>query len=95
LRPGVVWFGEALPQREIDRVEMFLAEGECDVVIVVGTTAAFGYITGWALEAAGKSGVIVEVNPEETQLSGYAHHGLRAAAGVVLPELVEAVGAER
>src|SRR5947208_3657731 len=48
MRPGVVWFGEQLPRKEVQRVENFVGAGTCDVVIVVGTTATFGYIIDWA-----------------------------------------------
>src|SRR5687767_8518238 len=41
LRPGVVWLGESLLEDETERVFKFLAQGECDAVIVVGTTAIF------------------------------------------------------
>ncbi|PYJ69978.1 MAG: hypothetical protein DME75_10105, partial [Verrucomicrobia bacterium] len=39
MRPGVVWFGEQLDPREIERVENYLDRGPCDFVIVAGTTA--------------------------------------------------------
>src|SRR5215472_5605875 len=42
MRPGVVWFGEQLPWKELQRVENFLDGGACNIVIVVGTTATFG-----------------------------------------------------
>jgi len=40
MRPGVVWFGEALPAPETERVEDYLQRDPCGVVIVAGTTAA-------------------------------------------------------
>lgn len=91
LRPGVVWFGESLPGPEIARVEAFLAAGPCDHVIVVGTTAAFGYIVDWALAARGRSGRLVEINPEPTPLSAQADECLREPAATALPRLVEAL----
>src|SRR3954468_6312985 len=44
MRPGVVWFGEQLDFGEIARVEKFLEGGPCQLAIVIGTTAMFGYI---------------------------------------------------
>jgi NAD-dependent deacetylase len=88
LRPGVVWFGEGLPEGETERVSRFLADGECDAVIVIGTTAIFPYITGWAIQARGKNGILVEVNPTETRLSANADRVFRATAGAVLPRMV-------
>ena len=88
LRPGVVWFGEQLDLAKIGTVEKFLADGDCDLVIVAGTTALFDYIVDWALRARGQTGQLIEVNPEETSLSQFATKPFREPAGVALPPLV-------
>jgi NAD-dependent deacetylase len=88
MRPGVVWFGEQLPLDELQRVENFLDGGACDLVIVAGTTATFGYIIDWAMRARGDDGELIEVNPEETPLSRFATQGVREAAAVALPRIV-------
>jgi NAD-dependent deacetylase len=88
LRPGVVWFDEALDPAEVGRVEQFLRAGACDLVMVVGTTAVFGYITRWAIRAAGKTGALIEVNPEETEFSPRATLTVREPAGIAVPRLV-------
>ena len=72
MRPGVVWFGEQLDPRQIGRVESYLDSGQCDWVLVIGTTALFGYIVDWAMRAAGKGGRLIEINPEATSLSPFA-----------------------
>jgi NAD-dependent deacetylase len=89
MRPGVVWFDEHLPLDELERVENFLDGGPCDVVIVVGTTATFGYIIDWALRAS-RGGELIEVNPEETPLSRFATQLVREPAAVALPQIVDA-----
>jgi NAD-dependent deacetylase len=86
MRPGVVWFGEQLPWNELQRVENFLDRGACDVVIVVGTTATFGYIIDWALRAS--RGELIEVNPEETPLSQFATRSVREPAAMALPRIL-------
>jgi len=91
VRPGVVWFGEQLDLGEVHRVENFLDEGACDVALVIGTTATFGYIIDWALRAIASNGELVEVNPEETSLSRFATHLIREPAAVALPRLVDEV----
>jgi NAD-dependent deacetylase len=63
MRPGVVWFGEQLPWNEVQRVESFLDGGACDAVIVVGTTATFGYIIDWALRGSQDSGAVGRAVP--------------------------------
>ena len=88
MRPGVVWFGEQLDAAKIGTVENFVTADDCDLVIVAGTTALFGYITAWALRARGRTGQLIEVNPEETSLSQFATKLFREPAGVALPRLV-------
>src|SRR5436853_6056404 len=88
LRPGVVWFGESLNPAFIERVEDFLRRAKCGLVLVVGTTATFHYIIEWPLRAKSSGGVLVEINPEETELSGAADLTYRERAAQVLPELL-------
>ena len=89
LRPGVVWFGEPLPSRETGRVENYLQRDPCGVVIVVGTTATFGYIIDWAFRASRRGGELIEVNPEETPLSRFATKQVREPAAIALPRIVD------
>ena len=85
MRPGVVWFGEQLSRNELERVEDFLDGGACDVVIVAGTTATFGYIIDWALRGSRDGAELIEVNPEETPLSRFATRLVREPAAIALP----------
>ena len=89
MRPGVVWFGEQLDERNIARVESFLAQGICDVTLVIGTTATFGYIVDWALRASAEKGRLLEINLDETPLSPFATETIREPAAKALPALVE------
>jgi len=91
MRPGVVWFGERLPLSELQRVENYLDRGACDLVIVAGTTAAFGYIIDWALRGSGSGGELLEVNPEETPISQFATQLVREPAAIALPRIVDAI----
>lgn len=91
MRPGVVWFGEQLPWSELQRVESYLDGGACNVVIVAGTTATFGYIIDWALRASRDHGELIEVNPEETSLSRFATRLVREPAAIALPRIVDEV----
>jgi len=89
MRPGVVWFGEQLPGNEVQRVENYLDNGACDVVIVAGTTATFGYILDWALRASRGDGELIEVNPQETPLSRFATRLVRESAAIAVPRIVD------
>jgi NAD-dependent deacetylase len=86
LRPGVVWFGEALP---IDALDVaFSAAREADVVRVVGTSSLV-YPAAAVPQAAVSAGAfVVEVNPERTPLSEAAAVSLRGRAADLLPRLV-------
>ena len=86
-RPAVVWFGEMLPTDPIRRVEAFIAGG-VDLALVIGTEASFGYIQGFARAARRAGGLLVEVNPSRTVLSGSVDVRLDQPAGVVLPTLL-------
>ena len=88
VRPGVVWFGEQLPWNEVQRVENYLDRGPCNVVIVAGTTATFGYIVDWALRASRDRAEVIEVNPEETPLSEFATQLVREPAAAASSRIV-------
>jgi NAD-dependent deacetylase len=89
LRPGVVWFGEALDPRQVGRVERFLAAGPCDAVLVVGTTAQFGYILDWIRRARGPATRVFEVNPEDTMASPLVTTIVREPATTAVPRIVD------
>jgi NAD-dependent deacetylase len=91
MRPGVVWFGEQLDPLKIGRVEEFLSHGSCDYVLVVGTTATFGYIVDWALRGSRLGGELIEVNPDETSLSQFATRIVREPAALAIPRLVNQI----
>ncbi|PYL06805.1 MAG: NAD-dependent protein deacylase [Verrucomicrobia bacterium] len=87
LRPGVVWFDEDNDHNDEERIEKFLTK-PCDVVLVIGTTATFDYIRRWVLTAAVKGAWFIEINPDKTRLSRFAHHVIHRRAARVLPQLV-------
>jgi NAD-dependent deacetylase len=94
LRPNVVWFDEELPEAEVEHVDQFLAAGPCDLVLVVGTTAVFDYIRDWIQRGAGKEGLVIDVNPDTSPLTGAfperAWH-VREQAGVAVPEVARSL----
>jgi len=89
-----VWFDEELAELEVSRIEHFLAGGPCDLVIVVGTTVSFDYVRDWIVRGAGVSGVVVDVNPDESQVTRqFQQRGwhVRERAGDALPAVVRAL----
>lgn len=95
LRPDVVLFGEMLPLDRVARLRRDFYEDVPDLVILAGTSALFPYVAEPVLVARAQGKLTVEVNPEETELSGAVDWPLRGPAGVLLPELAEALGAGR
>lgn len=88
LRPDVVWFEEMLPANALVQAEA--AAGQCDVMLVVGTSAEV-YPAAALPGAAKRAGAtIVEVNTSGTPLSPLADYVLRGPAALVLPALLDA-----
>ncbi len=89
LRPDVVWFGEMLPAIAFARAE--IAAQDCQICLVVGTSAEVYPAASLPETARRRGALIVEVNPEATDLSRWADLSLRGPAGVILPALVEKI----
>src|SRR5439155_2188521 len=89
-RPGVVWFGEALPEGAMERATEEVATA--DLVLVVGTSAVVWPAAGLCALAIRKGIEVVEVNPEPTEYSKHVL-SIRGKAGDVLPEVVAWPGA--
>ena len=62
-RPGVVWFGEPIDPVVLDES---LAALDCDVCVVVGTSAVVYPAAGLADEARRRGAFTIEINPEPT-----------------------------
>jgi len=62
-RPGVVWFGEPIDPRVSARAITAL---DCDVCLVVGTSAVVYPAAGLADEARNRGALTIEINPEPT-----------------------------
>ncbi len=87
-RPGVVWFGEALPEGAIELAEELV--GACDLLLSLGTSSVV-YPAAGLIDAALQGGAqVLEVNPEATAYSGRVHWSIRGKSGEVLPELMGA-----
>ena len=85
LRPGVVWFGEALDPAVIEAaVEAVEAATVC---LVVGTSSLVFPAAGLPNLAKRAGAIVVEVNLEPTPLTPLADIVLRGPAGIVLPAL--------
>ncbi|MFT3822143.1 MAG: NAD-dependent deacylase [Rubrivivax sp.] len=86
LRPGVVWFGEMLPQQALAAAEA--AARRCRVLLVVGTSGAVWPAAGLAGIARRAGATVVMLNPQPSEIDGEAHACLRGTAAQLLPRLL-------
>ncbi|WP_344120833.1 NAD-dependent deacylase [Kocuria aegyptia] len=86
VRPGVVWFGELLPEGAMERAAAAVAEA--DLVLVVGTSGLVQPAASLPLIAAGRGTPVVEINPEDTALTPHADRTVRAGSAEALPRLL-------
>jgi len=89
LRPDVVWFGENLPVLTLQKATQ--AATSCQVFLSIGTSAIVEPAASLPFLALQHGADVIEVNPEPTPLSKLVAFTLRGAAGIILPELVQAV----
>jgi NAD-dependent deacetylase len=89
LRPGVVWFGEMLPPDAIQNAQT--AAAQCDVMLVVGTSAVVQPAASLSSFAQYNGAKIVEINPEATPLSHSADLTIPEEAGTAVPAIAAAL----
>ena len=86
IRPGIVWFGEMLPQQAFqDAVD---ASASCDLMLVVGTSGIVQPAGSLPFAALERGTPVIEINPEESLLTDYVTHWWQGTAADVLPDLV-------
>jgi len=86
LRPGVVWFGEALPARVWQDAEA--AARTAEVFLLIGTSAVVYPAAGLAQIAKTSGARVVEINIAETVLSDSIDEFLQGPSGELLPQLI-------
>lgn len=93
LRPGVVWFGEPLPEAALHRAHEVAMRA--DVFLVVGTAAVVRPAASYAAVARHGGATLAEFNLESTESSPICHHTIHAPAELSLPALVQRVRTRR
>jgi NAD-dependent deacetylase len=83
-RPGVVWFGEPIETEVLNRS---LAALDCDVCLVVGTSAVVYPAAGLADEAQRRGAFTAEINPEPTEATSRFDLALQGRAEELLDGL--------
>lgn len=85
-RPDVVWFGESLPQPVWQSAVQAAARAE--LMLVVGTSGMVQPAASIATPRFAPHAYIVEINPDETVLSGQVDESIRAGASDVLSHVI-------
>jgi NAD-dependent deacetylase len=86
LRPDVVWFGEGLPQENLEAA--WEATQACQIFLSVGTSSLVQPAASLPYTAMRAGATVVEINPTETPLTPLAAYSLRGPAGMILPDLI-------
>ena len=89
IRPGVVWFGEALPDEPWQQAVEAVAGA--DLVVVVGTSGIVYPAAGLPAAALAQGIPVLEVNPDSTPLSDSATATIRDTAARALPGLLDRI----
>jgi NAD-dependent deacetylase len=86
LRPGVVWFGEALPAKIWREAEQ--AARQADLFLLIGTSAVVYPAASLAPIAKSAGARVVEINIAETGLAEGIDEFLQGPSGELLPQLI-------
>lgn len=84
IRPGVVWFGEAI---DPDVMMRCLAATRCDVFLTVGTSAVVYPAASLVQEAKSRGAYTAEINLEATPASSFVDVALHGPAETILAEI--------
>ncbi|HEX5732721.1 MAG TPA: NAD-dependent deacylase [Blastocatellia bacterium] len=89
-RPDVVLFGELLPVGVFERAEE--ASLAADLFFVIGTSAVVYPAAGLPILAKQSGARVIEVNPEQTDISFYVDVTILGKAGDILPQFIKERG---
>jgi NAD-dependent deacetylase len=88
-RPGVVWFGEGIPEEAARAAQAATA---CDVFLSIGTSSVVYPAAGLLYEAKRHGAFTAEINPESTASADVVDVAIAMAAEKALPQLQRLVG---
>jgi len=86
LRPGVVWFGEAIDPGVLERA---MAATCCDLFFMIGTSALVQPAASLAATAKEEGAFTVEINPERTPAATYLDLSIQGKPEKILHSIEE------
>lgn len=89
-RPDVVLFGEMLPENVFERAEA--AAARADLFFVIGTSAVVYPAASLPLLAKEAGARVIEINPEQTDISVFVDVTVLGRAGDILPQFIRERG---
>lgn len=89
LRPDVVWFGESLPQKELNMA--FTYASNAQLAIVIGTSCLVYPAAEIPFIVKRNGGAVIEFNPEDTPLTDYADISIKDVNDVFYRKLISEI----
>lgn len=90
VKPGAVFFGEAIPVEALTRADQ--ESNACDLMLVIGTSAEVQPAASMPHAAKHSGAKVIEINISETPFTGYvSDYIIKGPAGEVLDLLLEKV----
>lgn len=87
VRPGVVWFGESLPEHALNAA--FAAAENCDCLLSVGTSGVVQPAAQIPSLASRAGATVVHINPDAVPVHHVNEYSVQGLAGEILPLLVQ------
>ena len=87
IRPGVVWFGEPMPEQPWHIAQHKVLN--CDLFFSIGTSSIVFPAAGLPITAHENGACVVQVNPHSTGIENVLDYNLVGKAGELLPQLVD------
>ena len=94
LRPGVVWFGESLPEDVIDSIDEWMDSGEkIDLMLVIGTSSKVYPAAGYTHLARqrGARVAVINMDPDDAYFLEESDWFFHGDAAEIVPEILKSV----
>lgn len=88
-----VAFGEPIPPDALAQCQQ--TTNRCDCMMVIGTSATVFPAAAFPMQVCESGGILIEVNPYESDITPLCAVSLRGPSGEMLPQLVAAIQALR
>ena len=92
LRPGVVWFGESLPEQTMEGIDHFISQPESiDLMLVIGTSSVVWPAAGYTNFARSRGARVAFINPDPDDARGLTKNDwfFQGDAATIVPDLLK------